>query len=167
MITHIGPDYDPRRRLLGVPRAQRHSSSSAQPEIRLRSKKTWAVLASLLLPVRLVAPFFASPPDVLSRQTLAQRFWRDKANPILSPLTEGLNVSSPPLRNAFIPATQRDAKENGPRSGRCRFKGRCRLSVRAPRYSACGCCSGIATTSTGGSIAWAWVRSAMADAMSP
>ena len=70
-------------RLLGVPRAQRRSggsSSSAEREIRLRSKKTWAVLASLLLPTRLAAPF-ASPPDVLSRQTLARRFWGDKPNP--------------------------------------------------------------------------------------
>lgn len=68
-------------RLLGVPRAQRRSSN-AQPEIRLRSKKTWAVLASLLLPVRLSTPF-ASPPAVLSRQTLAQRFWGDRENPRL------------------------------------------------------------------------------------
>jgi len=61
--------------LLGVPRAR-----CGDREIRLRSKKTWAVLACLLLPVRLCA-LSSSRPAALSRQTLARRFWGDKPDP--------------------------------------------------------------------------------------
>ena len=66
--------------LLGTPAAHCNGRTA-----RLRSKQTWAVLASLLLDHRLdfrqgTANPYASPPR-LSRLMLANRFWGDKDDP--------------------------------------------------------------------------------------
>jgi DNA-binding SARP family transcriptional activator len=79
--------------LLGVPSASRGGGGA-----RLRSKETWAVLASLLLPESLNGGHrhFPHPPPC-SRGTLALRFWGDSRNSPRACLRQSLAS----LRTAF------------------------------------------------------------------
>jgi len=63
-------------RFLGVPCAR-----NGDREAHLRSKETWAVLASLLLPITLRGEALSR----FSRETLADRFWAD--SPVVEPRT--------------------------------------------------------------------------------
>lgn len=79
--------------LLGVPSASRGGGEDA----RLRSKETWAVLASLLLPESLNSHRHFLPPPPCSRETLALRFWGDSSNSPRACLRQSLAS----LRTAF------------------------------------------------------------------
>ncbi len=74
---------------LGVPCAL-----CGEKRARLRSRETWAVLASLTLPALLRG----APPSAMGRETLADRFWDDSA--IVEPRTH-LRQCLASLRKAF------------------------------------------------------------------
>ncbi len=78
--------------LLGPPAARNADGAVAH----LRSKETWAVLASLLLEQALKSASADFTPRRLSRVTLAERFWGDKFDPPMH-----LRQALASLRRAF------------------------------------------------------------------